>query len=456
MKQFLWIIIVLSVLNSCNTFKATAPSKFEIPAANKLKASTIGLPIVIDMKDLEVMLNKELVGLIYEDNSFEDNKNDNLKVSAWKRDNFRIQLEGNDLVYHIPLKLSIQIKKFLPLPVVNAEIALDFRTTLSLNNDWTLTTKTVSNGYQWFTTPTMTIGGYDISIKYIADIILSASKGMIGTEVDKSIKDYMNLKKYLQPAWKELQKPMKVDDEYNAWLRISPREIQCTQLSGKNNKLTFSTGIISVNEIFIGKQPDTLTSVKIPDLKILNAINDNFSLFVNTIVDYGKITEISKKEMIGQVYTFGKKSVKIEDLKVYGSGSKVAVEVLLSGSLNGKIYLMAKPTYDPENQTIGISEVDFDINTKNSLMKSANWLLNGTLANMIEKKTVYSVSDLLESSKKMIADNIRDNRSYKGMVLKGTISNFDIDEIYPGDDALRVIMKVEGKLGVHIQGLSKM
>ena len=220
MKQFLLIITILSVLNSCNTFKATAPKKFEAPVTSLLKPSTIGVPVVIDIKDLEIKINKEMVGLIYEDNSFENNNNDNLKVSAWKRDNFRLQLEGNELDYHIPIKLTIQIKKFVPLPVITAEIALDFKTTLALNKDWTLNTKTTATGYKWISSPTVTIAGYDISITYIADIILSASKGMIGNEIDKEIKDNLNIKKLLQPAWHDLQQPMKVNDEFNAWLRI--------------------------------------------------------------------------------------------------------------------------------------------------------------------------------------------------------------------------------------------
>jgi hypothetical protein len=456
MKHFAVIFLLLAFFSSCGTFKATAPARYTETPKLVMKPSVIGVPVEIDMKDLEVKINKELVGLIYEDNSFENNNNDNLKVSAWKRDNFRIEIAGNELKYHIPIKLTIQIKKFIPLPVITAEIALDFTTALALNKDWTLNTKTTSTGYQWISSPFVTIGGYDISIQYIADIILSASKGTIGNEVDKAIRDNLKIKNMMQPVWHDLQKPVKVNDEFNAWLRISPLEVSCTQISGKNNKLNFSAGIVSVNEIFIGRQPDTLVSTKLPDLKLLNAINNNFNLFVNTDLDYTKITEIAKKEMTGQVYQFGKKKIVIDDLTVYGSGSRVAVELLLSGDLNGKIYLMARPFYDAENQSIGVKEVDFDINTRNSLVKSANWLLNGTLAGMIEKKVVYPVADLLESSKKMISDNIRDNRSVKGIVLRGSIARLDIDAIYPGNESLKVVLLLEGKLGLYIQGLSNL
>jgi hypothetical protein len=456
MKHFLLILAILSVLSSCKTYKATAPAKFEGPPPNQLKSSIIGVPVEISIKDLEAKINKELVGLMYEDNSFENNNNDNLKVSAWKRDNFIIELNGNELSYHIPIKLSIQLKKFIPLPVVTAEIALDFKTTLALNKDWTLNTKTTATGYQWYSSPTVTVGGYDISIKYIADIILLASKGTIGNQVDKAIKDNLKIRNLLQPSWNNIQKPIKVNDDFNAWLRITPMEVFCTQLNGKDNKLIFAAGIVSVNEVYIGKQPDTLAPVKIPDLKLLNNISNNFTLFVNTDIAYSKITELAKKEMVGQVFTYGKKKITIDDLAVYGSGSKVAVEVLVSGDLKGKIYLMAKPVYDPENQTIGVQDVDFDVNTRNALVKSASWLLNGTLSKLIEKNVIYKITDLLESSKKMIDDNIRDNRSVKGVVLKGNINKLDIDAIYPGNESLKVILLLDGKLAVFIQGLSNL
>jgi hypothetical protein len=69
---------------------------------------------------------------------------------------------------------------------------------------------------------------------------------------------------------------------------------------------------------------------------------------------------------------------------------------------------------------------------------------------------VYSISEELKTSQKVIADDIRDNRSIKGVVLKGSINKLDIDNIYPGNESLKVILNMEGKLAVYIQGLSNM
>ena len=140
-------VVSLIIASSCKTIQTVAPPEsYESPKI-ELKPSIVTVPIEINIKDLESRLNKELKGTLYEDNSFDG---DDLKVKAIKKDNFTIGLNGTELTYRIPLRLQIQVKKmFVVLPEITAELALKFKTTISLNKDWTLTTKTTSAGFEW-------------------------------------------------------------------------------------------------------------------------------------------------------------------------------------------------------------------------------------------------------------------------------------------------------------------
>lgn len=61
----------------------------------------------------------------------------------------------------------------------------------------------------------------------------------------------------------------------------------------------------------------------------------------------------------------------------------------VSGSYKGRVFFTGKPVYNPEKRTLEIAEPEFDIKTRNALLKSANWLMHG----MILKK-ISSYADL--------------------------------------------------------------
>jgi hypothetical protein len=450
------VVFEIMAFTSCNTLKTTVPPVNSTTPVINLKSSIISIPVEVDIKDLEVKINKDLPGLLYQDNSFEDNNNDNLKLSAWKKENFTFSLTGNELSYRIPLKIIVQIKKIIPLPALTAEIALNFKTIFSINKDWTLTTKTISNGYQWLGSPTIKIGGYEMSIKYIADILLTAGKDMLGKKVDKAIKENLKLKTYLSDPWAQLQKPLLLDQAYNVWLKITPSAIAATQITGVNNKMLIGLSVKAIGEVNVGSVPGQQNTLPVPDLNIVDKQDSRFLLNINTDISYQKIDEIANKELVGQTFTYGKKTITIEKIRVFGSGNKLAVELMMTGNIKGKLFITTIPFYNEENKTVCLKEVEFDVSTKNALLKSANWLLNGSLERLVEKKVSYSIADLIENYTKIINDNLRNNRSIKGVVLNGILNKMDIDNIYCGNESLKVIIFMDGRLNVSVLGLSGM
>lgn len=448
---------VFGIGTSCRTIKTVAPpEEYETPEI-EMKSSVITVPVEIDIKDLENRINRELKGVLYEDNSFENNDNDNLKVKAIKKDNFTIGLKSTELSYRIPLRIQVQVRKmFVVLPEITIEIALKFKTDFSLNKDWTLNTKTTSAGYEWLSTPSMNVGGYELPIKMVADLVLAAAKDKVTKEIDKAVKENVDLKDYVTEAWEMLFKPIKVSDEYDAWLKMTPTEIITTQVTGNNNKVNVGVGIKSINEVYVGTQPAASNPTKMPNLNIVTKIDPNFSINLNADLKISKVNEIAQKELVGQVFKDGNKKVIITSLKLYGNNNYFIVEVGLKGSLKGKIYLRGRPEYNPSNKSIEIKEVDFDVKTKNALLKSASWLAHGKIIKMIEPALVYSMEKDIDDIKKQIQDNLKENRSVKGILIKGDIKTIDIEKLYITPESIKVVVFLDGTLQVIVENLSDM
>jgi hypothetical protein len=92
-----FLIISLTISEGQNTAVNAETQKIK---------STIAVPIDIDYVDIERMLNQSVTGLIYEDNSYADNDQDEFKIKVWKKGNITIKPNTtNQLKISVPLKV---------------------------------------------------------------------------------------------------------------------------------------------------------------------------------------------------------------------------------------------------------------------------------------------------------------------------------------------------------------
>ena len=454
----LFLFLALLILYGCSIIKPEKPVENYGSINYVLKPSVINIPLSIDIKNVEVLLNNKITGLVYEDNSLEDNGGDNLMVKAWKKDKISINYSNYQLAYRVPLKLWIKagfkIAKF-GLEVsnyreINAEIALKYRTTLMLNKDWTVASKTYSDGYEWISAPVMKVGPVDINIRFIADMILKTNKEKITGAIDKGIKDYVNIRKYVSDSWQMIQKPYKVNDEYNIWLKITPQNIMTMPFSGVNNQLEITLGIKGITELHIGSMPDTSINRSLPPLSIVNKMENNFLINANIKVPFTLINYITKRELNGKTFTNGKQSVLINNINIYGSDGYFIVDLSLLGSIKGNVYLKGTPYFDDSLKTITVKDLDFDLKTKNVLLKSASWMLHHNLIKMIQPKLVYSVAKEYGEAKNTISKKLSNYQITEGFVLKGSLNDILVDSMYINKEAANIIISVDGTLKIEL------
>jgi len=448
------LLIIFLGLNACKSIKVTRPDENYSSPEYTPKPSVINVPFYVDMTDIQNMVNKKISGLIYEDNSLEDNNNDNLMVKAWKKEDFTIKYENNHLVYRIPLKLWIKagwkVSKFgfsvSDYKEMNAEIALNFKTSFFLNKDWSVTTITSTEGYEWLSTPVLKIGPVDVPITMIANTILNKNKTTLSNEIDKAIKQNLSLRKYIQDIWVDLQKPIKLSDEYNLWLKLNPQEISSTPIYSQNNKIKISLGIKSLVEFYMGDEPKTILNKGLPDYNLVKVLDNNFSINLMSDISYKSADSLAKKYLKGKTFTQDKKSVTVTDIKVYGSDNKMVIGTSLKGSINGTIYFTGKPVYDTSNSSLKVIDLDFDLETRNALLKTANWLLHNKMKRMIEQNLIFPIGDKLEESKKLINKEIANNQLSKNILLNGELSELNIDNVYLTPQSIKIATVFRGSL----------
>lgn len=460
-KACLFVVTLgLIVCQGCKSqgIVTQAPTENYLNLEYKPKPSTILVPVEIDVKSVETLLNKELNGLIYEDKSLTNNNNDNLLLKVWKRDNFKIDMEGDQLSYRIPLKIWAKAGfKFEKLGITlsdyrdfNIEIALKFRTKVTLNKDWSLTTKTISDGYDWISQPTVNIAGYNMPIKFVADAILKANQGKVSNEVDNAIKAKIDIKSMASAPWKMVQKPFKISDEYKMWLKITPTEVYSQPLLCKNNKIRNIIGFQTITETYIGKEPAYKISGTPSQLNISNKVDDGFEINVLSDIPISEVNTQARKYLLGKTFENGKKKITINEIKLYGSDGKIIIETDVTGSLNGKLYFTGVPYYDASDSTIRVKDFNFEMHTKNALLRSANWLMHANFVSMINKRLEFPLKSNIIDARKMIQASLANYDMGMGTTLKGRLDDLNVEGVLLTKESIKASIVFKGKLNILI------
>jgi len=451
--------IFLIMLASCKTLRVEKPAESYLPANLQPALSELPLQIEIDVKQLENALNKQMTGLLFQEDKL---NNQDLSVKVWKAQNFSFTVKNNVIEYRVPLKIwsrfAWTVEKF-GIAVgdryeANGSIVLNFATTVGIDKNWKLVAKTVSKGYQWIETPKINVMGITVPVKLIADYALKESQQMITGQIDQSLSQMVELKKYAGMAWSEMQKPMLLSEENNLWLRITPKDVLLSPFETKGQKLNLTLSLQALIESYFGAKPEAAKPVALPAFKMSKQQPGEFNLNVATDATFEKISELARQQLVNKTFTEGKRSITITDLSVFGSGGKAIFVADVTGSLKGRIYFTGNMVYNQEKMALEVQHPEFDIKTSDALVKSANWLLNGLIIKKITPYLTYPVREELEKLKVEANKSLANYKVYEGVSLNGKLNTLTVTglDLVPG--AVRLNANLRGNIGLKVSDLS--
>ncbi len=464
MSSIIKLLSILSILVIFIGCKSTSlpnerPAENYTPFSYEPVLSTIKLPVEIKVAALEAMLNRQLTGLIYEDNSLDNNGGDNIMVKAWKKENITLGFENGQFIYRVPLKLWIKagwkIEQFgLSLSdyrELNAEIALKFHSSVIVNKDWSVTTITTSDGYEWLSKPTLRIGPVDLPITFIADMIIKYNTQTINSAIDVGLQQTLDLRSNARDAWIEMQKPMLLSEEYGLWLRVSPKSVSAMPVYGANGIIRHTTSIQAVTECFTGKQPPSRINPLLPDLVTVNKLNDDFLANVVSYISYGYLDSITRLMLLNTSYDFGKKKITITGVSVYGNEKKMIIATDVTGSIQGKLYFAGLPVYRLADSSIILKDLQFSLQTKNLLVKSASWLANSGIEKIIGRNMSYPIGADVRETYDMMVESLNKYEIGEGFYLTGTLGGIEVQQPVLAPGGIIAPVSFKGKLSVKLE-----
>jgi hypothetical protein len=97
--------------------------------------------------------------------------------------------------------------------------------------------------------------------------------------------------------------------------------------------------------------------------------------------------------------------------------------------------------------------LDYDLDTKNSIVRTAGWLLQGQFSRMMEKRWFSGWSADRRGEKNNTESIASNYKVTEGVVIKGTLSDITPDKVYLTPKHLYSVVFAHGKVNLKVGGL---
>ena len=384
-------------------------------------------------------------------------------MKATRTQNIDIKLSGFQMNYRVPVKVWV-FKKLLDNILTGrrgieaeGELALNFRTNITVNPDWSVDARTELIGYDWIRNMAVKTGIGSVDVKYIADIIIKRSRTLMTEGIDQQLKSQFQIRKNLTDAWTLMQNPVSIPSSYGTWwVKLTPQSVEMTPFATIGDVLQANISVQSLAEVVAGEtQPQFRENTVLPPFKLGNHQADDFQVNLSTDIAIKEAEKMAKAFAIGMVFQPAGKRIEVRDIQLFGQNDKIIVNTSFTGSYTGSLYLIGRPAFDPVKNTIYLEDLDYDLQTKDFLLKSGKWLFDKTILNKMKQACVFPLDDNVKFFKDMMNSQLKEYKFSNNVSLKGAVDDIKVNDIKVLKDKIKIYVSSKGRMNVDVQGLDK-
>lgn len=459
---FILIITLFSIFNfiSCSSAKKIEALKPE-PSTNKpfvytQKYSYINTPIEIELSDIQQVLNQNLKGLIYNDSILNDDKTE---MKIWKTANIELTNINGAIISKIPIKVWSKIKYGTEFLGLNDTREVNLNGVITLESkpnfvNWKLDTQSKIKDFEWLESPNVIIAEKSVPITYIVNPTLSLFKGKIAKMIDEAIAKNCDFKNQVLTSLEKVSEPFLADETYESWFKLIPTEIHTSPAQMMGKTIRMDVGMKCLMQTMIGKKPKSdFDKTKVT---ILNKpkLSPDFKASVAAITTYENASRILTKNFQNQEFGSGKKKVIIQKVDLWNKDNQIIIALEMLGSVTGTIYLQGVPKYNDQTKEIEFDNLDYVLNTKGLLTKTANWLLHGVILNKIKENCKYNISANIEEGEKSLSTYLNNYSPSKGIFINGKINSIYFESFELTNQGIVAFLGINGNMQVKIDGMN--
>jgi len=211
------------------------------------------------------------------------------------------------------------------------------------------------------------------------------------------------------------------------WLAIAPEEAGIAPVTVRSDSLRTVVRAVARTVFHAGQKPE-VTPTPLPQNTVPSG-PDALRIDLPVEADYGAIAAAIRKEFrIGEggirYPATGRFFLRPTAVDVLSNGPDLVVRVAFSGSAKGVFYLAGTPVYDPATRVVSVPNLDYTAETKNLLLRLADWVGHDALRNDLRAKARIDLTAPLQRARQTVTASL--NQTVGPLTLTGRIDDLDM------------------------------
>jgi hypothetical protein len=220
-----------------------------------------------------------------------------------------------------------------------------------------------------------------------------------------------------------------------------------SEINMTGSVLNFNIGITATPSI--QSSPWNKPSTPLPNLSPYKK-GSGFEVYTDLRLDYDSLSKQLFEMMKSESFAMGKDKINITALRLFPAGEKLGIEMGFAGTKKGVFFLLGSPKFDNAKNVLALKNVEYDLSTKNVLIKAAKWMLDETIRKKLETQMVFDMSDLVNLTKKSINESLNQTMG-NGIKTQGKLKSLELVDWSLQKDAIWVRAKTLGDIGVIVE-----
>lgn len=307
-------------------------------------------------------------------------------------------------------------------------IVLELVTPLTLDSTWHLKSKARLGKVERASTKSEDECKVSILRIDVTDKVLEAARKALTEQlpqIDRRIAS-VSLADQASGWWASLNQPIRLRDD--VWLRLQPARLRLGKITGTRRVLTIQAGVDAYPRIIVGPEPAAVSS-PLPKLAGM-AGADGFNIVIDGTIDYATISRTLTDLLKGKTIGARGHTVAVESLAASGrTGGRIALALRFTGDAKGTMMLIGTPKYDAPLGEILVPDLDYDLDTDNSLVDVVAWAKSDELRTMLRDKARIPVAPVLDQGKELLTAGL--NRTIgTSLTLTATVDSVAVHGLF--------------------------
>lgn len=413
--------------------------------------SSIHIPVHISRNDLRRMVNQAVAGLSL------DNQSQPMDGFTWSmaiRREVQVDLDGQQILTVLPLDVHLRKELGFTTARANGELQVRLKTLFNIREDWTVQTYTTLVDHTWLRRPVAQVAGMNIPVGGLTNLILDYSRPRITRAIDEQIRQNVDLRALLSPLWTVLRRPVQVSESMDLWFRFEPRLAGLEPFRSDRDGLHSAVHLTGVSRLKAGGPPTLIDPEQDPNFALQTfERRDSLRMPIRTEIPWAQAEQIANQNLNGSTFGSGKQTVTIQGIQLYGQDDQLIIALKLSGGYKGTIHLRGRPVLNMAKSQVELEGLDFDLETRNVLHRSAGWLFKANMRTTLSRELVFP----LEENMGMVAREIRQaiNTFRPGPWIRMEAGSMDLrlDQLHLSPDGIVLDFLLAGKMDIFLKAL---